>query len=368
MTIINSILLFTLNTAIIHAVNYFVDSHPNCNNVYLNLDVATYLGKTNNTSDCIDLCIAYGNSSSHCDSYTYFNAKSINNSQQCYGYINNVLWVPFIMNNTDCGRIIYSCKSDTDCYLNGKCNQNTGNCTCSPGFNGYKCGNLTLLPATKSSGYHMIDNGTNTSSWGGSIQYNKQTNVYSMFVAEMYDHCGIGSWKVNSQIMYAESNINEYNSNYKRVSKLLVPFAHSPGIIYAPNTNEYVLIYVHNQTDNITPSCTLCTDGTTSSQCNTHQNMTEITSIRYINSLNNANDINNWSDPIYLNVIGSGDSNFAAQINIDGSLIGMIRKSATKIYLITASNWKDNTTYIMHNDMNNGLGLFPYLPEKGTED
>ena len=90
-----------------------------------------------------------------------------------------------------------------------------------------------------------------------------------MFVAEMKDHCGIDSWRVNSQIVYAESSVGEWNSEYIRKSTLIVPFAHSPDIIYASNTGEYVLIHVHNKTNNITPSCTFCTNGTTPSNCNT---------------------------------------------------------------------------------------------------
>eukprot|EP01084_Bolivina_argentea_P259112 437098_1 len=97
-------------------------------------------------------CISYGNgnSSNRCDSYTYYK----DNSNQCWSYINNPLWLPYTINNADCGRIIYSCKSDLDCSLNGVCSTQTGNCTCDAGWSGYKCDNLTLLPATKSSGYH----------------------------------------------------------------------------------------------------------------------------------------------------------------------------------------------------------------------
>ena len=77
------------------------------------------------------------------------------------------------------------------------------------------------------------------------------------------------------------------------------------------------------------------------------QNVSEITALRYIKNLSDGYDINNWSDPIYLLNLGTGDSNFAAQINNDGSLIGMVRS-----HLITASNWKDNTTYIDYTDTN----------------
>ena len=71
-----------------------------------------------------------------------------------------------------------------------------------------------------------------------------------MFVAEMANHCGIRSWKSNSQIVYAQSN-NGWNSSFTRKHVWKTPFAHSPLILKIPNithnANEYALFYVHNQ-------------------------------------------------------------------------------------------------------------------------
>eukprot|EP01084_Bolivina_argentea_P202253 345621_1 len=373
-TKLSTFLLLLWFATSISTTDYFVDSHSNCtNNIYNNLNnpYVTYLGKFASVKQCINACLAFTNSSNtlstnYCNSYTYF--KSItnnhNNSETCWAMINNPIWSPAPINNlTDCGRIIYPCISDANCSFNGICNLNTGNCTCDIGWNGYQCGQLTLEPATKQSGYHMIDNQTNTSSWGGSVQYNKDTYKYVMFVAEMNGHCGINSWQRNSQIMYAEgTTINSSNCEYIRKSILLVPFAHSPDIIFAANTNQYVLLYVHNKTNNIKPPCNQCTNGATTN-CNTTQNMIEITSIRYIDNLSNAHDINKWSEPIDIMSLGVGDSNFAATINNDGSLIGMMRKNEAEIYSVTASNWKDNKTYILHSK-----NLFPFLVKSGTED
>ena len=71
-----------------------------------------------------------------------------------------------------------------------------------------------------------------------------------MVVAEMEYNCGINSWKTNSEIVFAQTSDNNYISKYSRINRMLVPFAHSPDIIYASNTNEYVLIYAHNKTNN----------------------------------------------------------------------------------------------------------------------
>ena len=88
--------------------------------------------------------------------------------------------------------------------------------------------------------------------------------IYYDYVYDIYlDHCGISSWLRNSQIMYAESEPGKYNSKYTRISRLMIPFAHSPGIIYAPDTDEWVLMYVHNKSTNYMSPCTECTNGTT---------------------------------------------------------------------------------------------------------
>ena len=159
--------------------------------------------------------------------------------------------------------------------------------------------------------------------------------------------------------------MGKYNSKYTRKSTIIVPFAHSPGIIYAPNTDEYVLLHVHNLTDNIKPQCTGCKDGCTTSNGNcTAQVMTEVTGFRYIKNLSDADDITKWSDTIIIDAIGIGDSNIAGQIMEDGSFLGMIRKNEHTLYLVTASNWKDNTTWIVHNDSL----LFNELPNNGIED
>ena len=179
----SSCLLFIVFATSALAANYIIDNHTNCNNVYGNTDshYVTNLGDYDSVEECQQACIK-----KDCDSYTYYHDNSEEN-QKCYGFINNPLWIPYYANQVDidCGRIIYPCKSDMDCSLNGKCDKQNGQCQCRKGWNGYKCGNLTLLPATKGTGYNYTDDNEHTSSWGGSIQYNKEKNVYDMFVAEM---------------------------------------------------------------------------------------------------------------------------------------------------------------------------------------
>ena len=163
------------------SLNYWVDVHHNCDNVYFALTngennstkYVTFLGLYSSTNDCINACINASISDDYrCESYTYY-GSSTNNSMHCYGRfgsIHGVIWTPEPNQmGVDCGRIIYPCKSNIDCQLNGKCNINTGNCTCRPGWLGPKCQLLNLLPATKGNGYHITNDdhsGKATSSWG----------------------------------------------------------------------------------------------------------------------------------------------------------------------------------------------------------
>ena len=364
-------LVAALLSSLTLCTSYVLDSLENCNSVLNQTkEWITLLGNFSNIEQCIDTCV----NTTGCNSYTYYKTPSdTSHYQQCWAYMNNHMWFPYAYSNSDCGRIIQACQSDVNCSYNGVCNSKTGNCSCDAGWYGYTCNNLNLLPAIPNTGYNYTNSSFNTSPWGGSIQYDSKNKVYSMMVAEMEYNCGINSWTTNSQIVFAQTSDNNYISKYSRINRMLVPFAHSPDIIYASNTNEYVLIYVHNKTNNDVPPCRLCNSGWTPSGCKS-QNVSEVTAIRYISgdNLSVAWDINQWSNPIELYNIGEGDSNFAAQINDDGGLVGMMRTGATSLYLVTAKDWKDNSSYVLHNNGGDGNqdspGLFPYLTENGMED
>ena len=64
------------------------------------------------------------------------------------------------------GTVEWACRSDDDCSLNGQCGA-SGECACRPAWRGRRCETLNLLPATRGAGYHAVDGGHNTSSWGG---------------------------------------------------------------------------------------------------------------------------------------------------------------------------------------------------------
>ena len=186
--------------------DYFIDEHLNCNNVWgavNNADESSqfvrFLGIFKSTEDCINACIQNStiNTDDICYSYTYHTSKFDEPyTNHCYGRFGSqygVLWTPLNQNDINCGRIIWKCKSNIDCQLNGICESN-GNCTCRNGWSGYRCQSLNLLPATKGTGYHITNDnnsGKPTSSWGGASYFiylfilylfgNKYTSSYIIY-------------------------------------------------------------------------------------------------------------------------------------------------------------------------------------------
>lgn len=63
--------------------------------------------------------------------------------------------------------IITSCTTESDCSYNGVCVNKM--CVCDAAWEGAQCGTLRLLPTARSSGLRAVDNGRNTSTWGGTV-------------------------------------------------------------------------------------------------------------------------------------------------------------------------------------------------------
>lgn len=86
------------------------------------------------------------------------------------------------------GIMEWGCRSDEDCSLNGKCSADSGHCSCRPAWKGPRCEQLNLLPPTRGAGYRGVDDGHNTSSWGGAVLKGSD-GLYHMWAAEMTEHC-----------------------------------------------------------------------------------------------------------------------------------------------------------------------------------
>lgn len=85
----------------------------------------------------------------------------------CYG-VTSPGFNPSYDPNAVSGVLSWPCRSDDDCSLNGQCSKE-GACQCRPAWKGDRCELLNLLPPTRGAGYRGVDDGHNTSSWGGAV-------------------------------------------------------------------------------------------------------------------------------------------------------------------------------------------------------
>ncbi len=79
-------------------------------------------------------------------------------------------------------------------------------CVCEQAWSGAHCESLQLLPTSLESGYREIDGiRGNMSSWGGTVLYDPESQLYYMWASEMESHCGMHTWTTNSHIIRASS-------------------------------------------------------------------------------------------------------------------------------------------------------------------
>jgi hypothetical protein len=251
-----------------------------------------------------------------------------------------------------------ACVTEEDCSLNGECVD--GACVCIAAWTGARCARLNLGHPTRTSGLHSVDDGRNTSSWGGSVLRDKATGIYHMYAAEMTRHCGINTWTENSRIVHATSNTA--TGTFTRRDEVFGVFSHEPNAVRGPD-GEWVLFFTAHIPWNSTPAphspaCT-CVDGSTPhTGCADPTGNEGATYASWSTSPNGP-----WSEP-YLIIDTGGrqsDTNLSPVLLPNGSLVGVWRtwdsgsSSACGFggscpHLVTASNWKDNTTYVFHKE------------------
>lgn len=95
----------------------------------------------------------------------------------------------------------------------------------------------------------------NTTSWGGSVLQDGDT--YHMFVAEMSNGCGMGTWTTNSQVVHATSSLPE--GPYERQAVINPAFSHNPTVSRAPD-GTWVLYHI-GCGDAAPTQCTDCAGG-----------------------------------------------------------------------------------------------------------
>ena len=203
-------------------------------------------------------------------------------------------------------------------------------------------------------------NGTRTTTWGGSIVFDNISKQYHMIAAEIEESCGMDVWLSNSQIVHATSKTLDGEYIRKEVVKGGGLFSHEPNMVQALDTGEFVVYYTHHYPPGTYKyPCYNCKNGVTEN-CpqNGDNDYSRDLSIPLPTKMiytANISDNNAWSDIIDLDHVSPNeyvDSNLACYIFPNGSLIGILRNdndlTALAYNFITATNWKDNTTYKTH--------------------
>ena len=85
-----------------------------------------FLGVLNTTKDCMKACLNVGEY--RCTSFTYYNSDFVGGgyTKHCYGIIDDPVWSLQVVMNAETGRILWPCRNDMDCSLNGECDSAKG--------------------------------------------------------------------------------------------------------------------------------------------------------------------------------------------------------------------------------------------------
>jgi hypothetical protein len=235
-----------------------------------------YLGSMKAPADCLAACVARGES---CRAFTYHGVDTEPAGHQsfsslCYGITDLSSFQNHPFENATSGQLGWPtpsptppptpgpCTGDEGCSFNGVCS--AGSCSCDAAWTGPQCSQMALKRAVRGAGLHSVDNGHNTSTWGGSV-LRGEDGTYHMYAAEMVRHCGIHAWTENSRIVHATSSTA--TGNYTRQDEVFGVFSHEPNAVRDPATGDWVLFFTAHLPPSAPPAphppiCN-CTDGST---------------------------------------------------------------------------------------------------------
>ena len=318
-----------------------------------------------------------------------------------------------------------SCSSDMSCSLNGVCAHPTGQCVCDTAWTGDRCQTLRVLPADRASGLRLrgntdrSDDATagsssssavpaapssssssstggagvpprNISTWGGAVQYSEEDGLWHMWASQMRGFCGIQSWSTNSQVVHATASsprgayaLAPTAGGTGANSSIVWPrFAHEADVTRGPG-GEWVMYFVMNPAPEAEEDCSNLT--TTRATTASHKaaaagGLVGSGNLRYRGDQPTymsvaQSAVGPWSSPqvvIPVNNFSNADSNLAAVIRTNGSVVGLWRVrtfpaaapgGSSRIHLLTASDWRDPASYTVAREE-----LFPGVGYRGTED
>ena len=202
--------------------------NTNINDIGVDTEWTKFLGMTDSTDACGDLCMHHDNGSSLCRGFSRFNEGFAHNASligKCFGHL-DYIWVPTPAHGrnvgTDTGRISRPCRDNLDCSLNGRCEAKTGQCTCNQGWSGQRCQTLRLAPVDRDAiGFSPTLDGLNMTSWGGSVH--QVDGRWHMWASRMDNHCGIGSYLLNSRVVHAIAPPGAGSSGPYKEAESVVP-------------------------------------------------------------------------------------------------------------------------------------------------
>lgn len=247
-----------------------------------------------------------------------------------------------------------------ECSLNGQHIDGVG-CMCTPAWKGQNCTLLNFRPSNPDSGYRQIGSQVNRSSWGGGGWYDDAAGVWFMWVSELAGSCGMATWTSNSQTVRASAP--DPLGLYTREGVQFPVWTHESEVTRGP-AGEYVA-FMSYHVPQTRPVCTGCVGGSTNPNCTeplegkrrledsplisnsdpTYMSWAPASGVR---------DPSAWSAPaLVLDAHPQMDTNFAAVVNKDGSVVAMWRdhhqspgvKGKSTIHLARATNFKDPSTY-----------------------
>ena len=119
---------------------------------------------------------------SKCQSFSFFP------SGRCVAVVAADEWFPFAARGITSGQVDWPpqrCSSRGDCSHNGECNPDSRLCVCTAAWTGDRCQTLALQPASRNAGLRSVDDGANTSSWGGQALWDDESEMFHMWSSEI---------------------------------------------------------------------------------------------------------------------------------------------------------------------------------------
>ena len=130
-----------------------------------------------------------------------------------------------------------SCASASHCGLLGACS--AGRCACDAGFRGATCQLPDLGPAKQPAENALFSQTSH--SWGGKPILNPDGKTWSLFAAEMTQHCPLQKFNNNSAVRRAVSQ--SAGGPFSGGEIVFPPFAHNPTVTTAPD-GTILLFYI----------------------------------------------------------------------------------------------------------------------------